>query len=134
MLNQNKIRIMTRLSIYEQGKGKEDLKINQYYKFDYLRLQIIKSLVCCTLGSVLLIILVALYKAEYLILNATKLEFATIGKYVLLIFIMVSIFYLIITTTGAVIRYNKAKKSLKKYNVLLRKLRKSYAANNVAKR
>lgn len=133
MLNQDKVRTMTRLAIYEQGKGKEELKINKYYKNDYIRLQVIKSFIASTLASLLIAVIIALYQSEYLILNATKLNFAEIGKAVLLIYIMVSIFYFIITTTNAALKYNKAKKSLRRYNYLLRKLKSIYVVDNTAK-
>lgn len=133
MLNQDKIRIMTRLAIYEQGKGKEELKINKYYKNDYIRLQVIKSFVSCTLASLLIAAIIILYQSEYLILNATKLNFVEIGKATLLIYIVLSIFYFIITTTSASLKYSKAKKSLRKYNYLLRKLERTYAADKAVK-
>lgn len=133
MLNQDKVRIMTRLAIYEQGKGKEELEINKYYKNDYIRLQVIKSFVASTLGSLLIAVIIILYQSEYLILNATKLNFVEIGKATLLIYIGVSIFYFIITTTSASFKYSKTRKSLRKYNYLLRKLESIYAADKAAK-
>jgi hypothetical protein len=66
---------------------------------------------------------------EYLILNLTQLDFEAIGKYVLLIYLMVSLFYIVIAIATASIKYNKASKGLIKYNSLLNKLRKYYAAD-----
>lgn len=132
MLNQDKVRIMTKLAIYKSGEGKEDLKINKYYKYDYLRLQMIKAFVSSTIGSLLVVGLTALYQMEYLILNLTKLDFGAMGKYVLSIYIMVSVFYIIVAITNASIKYKRATKGLIKYNSLLKKLRKFYAADNVA--
>ena len=104
MLNQEKVRIMTKLAIYEEGKGKEELKINKYFRFDYIRLQVVKGFVSCTLGFLLILGLTALYQMEYLILNITKLNFTEIGKYILLIYIMVGIFYIIIAGANATIK------------------------------
>lgn len=133
MLNQDKVRIMTRLAIYEQGRGKEELKINKCYKNDYVRLQVIKSFVASTLGSLLIIVMSLLYQSEYLILNATKLNFVEIGKATLFIYIMVCILYFVITIASASLKYSKAKKSLRKYNYLLRKLERTYAADKAGK-
>ena len=36
MLNEDKIKLMTKLALYEQGKGKESIKSNKYYKKDYI--------------------------------------------------------------------------------------------------
>ncbi len=134
MLNQEKVRIMTKLAIYEEGKGKEELKINKYFRFDYIRLQVVKGFVSCTLGFLLILGLTALYQMEYLILNITKLNFTEIGKYILLIYIMVGIFYIIIAGANATIKYNRTKKGLTEYNSFLSKLKNFYNTENVAKK
>ncbi|NLJ90416.1 MAG: hypothetical protein GX323_05895 [Clostridiales bacterium] len=133
MLNQDKVRVMTKLAIYREKEGRQDLKINKFFKTDYLRLQMIKAFVCSTLGTLLIVGLTALYHMEYLILNLTQLDFEAIGKYVLLIYLMVSLLYITIAAATASIRYNRATKGLMKYNYLLNKLRKYYAADDVAK-
>ncbi len=133
MINQEKVRTMTKLAIYEDGEGKEDLKTNKFYKFDYIRLQIIKAFTCSSLGFLLLGVLTALYNMEYLILNLTQLNFTLLGKYVLLIYIMVVLFYIIIAATSANFRYKRSKKRLSKYNHLLNKLRKIYNSEDVVK-
>ena len=47
MLNEEKIRIMTRAAIYEQGKGEEDIKITSYSRSDYIRYNMLKTLIGC---------------------------------------------------------------------------------------
>ena len=34
MLNEEKVRVMTKLAIYEQGEGKKYLPISKYYRSD----------------------------------------------------------------------------------------------------
>lgn len=133
LLNQDKIKIMTELAIYEDGEGKEDLKISKYYKPDYIRLEVIKAFVCSTLGYILVVGLIALYQMEYLIMNLTRLDFEAIGKYVLLIYIMISVFYIIIGRASASIKYNKSRKGISKYKASLNRLNKTYATDNIEK-
>lgn len=133
MLNQDKVLTMTKLAIYEKNEGKEDLIINKYYKSDYVRLQAIKAFISCTLGFILVVALIALYNMEYLVLNLTNLDFASIGKYLILIYIIVSMFYITVTIASATIKFNKTKKGLSKYNALLNNLRKFYNKENVIK-
>lgn len=127
VLNQEKISTMTRLAIYEKNEGKEDLKVNNYYKFDYLRFEIIKAFICCTIGFLLTLLLIIMYQSEFLIINAMNLDFMMIGKYILFIYIMVIILYIIVASSIAVIKYKVAKKRLTKYNALLRKLNRIYS-------
>lgn len=133
MLNQEKIRIMTKLTIYEENEGREDLKISKYHKSDYARLQAIKAFVCSTLGLLLVMALTALYRMEYLIINITKLDFWDIGKYILLFYIMISLFYIIIAITSSDKKYKNTKTGLSKYNSYLNTLRNFYSNNDKTK-
>ena len=36
MINEEKVVLMTRASIYEEKKGKEQLKISRYFRHDYI--------------------------------------------------------------------------------------------------
>ena len=40
-------------SMYEKAEGKEDLKINRYCQGDYVRLNVLKTLIGATIGFVL---------------------------------------------------------------------------------
>ncbi len=133
VLNQDKVRTMTKLAIYEKNEGREELKINKYYKSDYIRLQVIKSFVGCTLGFLLVVGFIALYNMEYLVINLIKLDFAMIGKYLILIYVIVSIFYIFVAIARATIEVNKTKKGLYKYNSLLNDLRKIYDKDEATK-
>ena len=54
MLDKNKVRIMTKMAIYEKGEGKEYLPISKYYKRDYVGLQMMKSFICSTIAFAIL--------------------------------------------------------------------------------
>ena len=43
MLDKRRIRLMTKLALYEQSDAKEDLKVSGYYKEDYAGLMILKG-------------------------------------------------------------------------------------------
>lgn len=36
MINEDKVKLMMKLSSYEQGEGKEDLKVTEFFKGDYI--------------------------------------------------------------------------------------------------
>ena len=38
MLDRSKVKLMTKLALYEQTQGKEDFKISEYYRKDYVLL------------------------------------------------------------------------------------------------
>ena len=58
MLNNQKIKKMHKLAVYESGVGKEDLAVSNYYRSDYIDginlLCTVYSLSVCVLSCVLL--------------------------------------------------------------------------------
>lgn len=126
MLNDNKIRLMTKLAVYEAKEGKEDIHLSKYYKTDYIRYQVLKSGICATAGYLLILLLVILYKLEYLIKNAVNLDYKTIGTYILGIYIMTITVYGFGSFIGYSRKYDTSRKKLARYFKLLKRLDKIY--------
>lgn len=126
MLNNRKIRIMTKLAIYETKKGKEDIYLSKYYKTDYVRLNALKTVICTTIAYLLILALVVLYRSEYLIKNAVKLDYRTIGTYVLGIYILIIAIYGLGAVIGYSLKYDASRKKLARYYKILKRLNKIY--------
>ncbi|MFV0342357.1 MAG: hypothetical protein ACK5JH_05605 [Anaerocolumna sp.] len=131
MLNNEKIRTMTKLAVYEDAKGKDDLKMAKYYKTDYVRLQVLKTSVNVTIGYVLILFLIAMYKADYLITKIVTLDFVRIGQYILGFYIIIMAIYITSTIIWYNFKYKKTRKNLSKYNKLLKKLINFYNQENI---
>lgn len=43
MINEEKVKIMTKLAMYEQGRGRKHLPVSRYYRSDYIGLALIKN-------------------------------------------------------------------------------------------
>lgn len=127
MLNNDKIRLMTKLALYESKTGKEDIRLSKYYKTDYVRYQVIKSIISATIGYVLILALIMLYKSEYLIKNAVKLDYKTIGLYVLGFYIIIVAIYGLSSIVIYSRKYDLSRKKLGRYYKLLKRLEKMYS-------
>ncbi len=92
---------MTKLALYETGEGREDIRLSKYYKTDYVRLQILKTLLAVTVGYILILLMVGLYKSEYLIAQAVNLDYRAIGVTIFVIYVILVTIY----TVGAIIGY-----------------------------
>lgn len=130
MLNNRKIRVMTKLAIYETKDGKEDIKNSKYYKTDYVRYHVLNSIICSTLGYAAILLLLGLYKSEYLISKAVVLDYVTIGKYILGIYILVVALYVSLTMILYNYKYNTSKRKLDLYYKLLKRLTQIYEEEN----
>ena len=126
MLNNKKIRIMTKLAVYENKEGKEDISLSKYYKTDYVRYQVLKSIISATVGYLLILLLIFTYKFEYIIQKAVSLDYKTIGVYILGIYIMLVAIYGLGSILGYSIKYDASRGKLSRYFKLLKRLNKIY--------
>ncbi len=97
MLNEDKIKIMSRCAMYEKGQGKEDLKINRYYQGDYVRLNTLKSLIGVTIGFILCFGLYLVLRAEYYMENIVGMDLWAFAKSVLKYYVIVLIIFAVIS-------------------------------------
>lgn len=118
--------MMAKLAIYEDTEGKEDIKLAKYYKSDYVRLNVLKTILQAAIGIVCILVIVILYKSEYLIEHAIELDWLHIGKVILAIFGSVLIFYAVAALVGYSIYYDWSRKRLAKYYKLLKILQRYY--------
>jgi hypothetical protein len=126
MLNNKKVRLMTKLAVYETKVGKEDIHLSKYYKTDYVRYQVLKSVISATVGYLLILFLVFVYRMEYLIRNAVTLDYKSLGMFILGIYIIVVTIY----GFGSIVvysrKYDTSRKKLARYFKLLKRLEKLY--------
>ena len=54
MLEQDKLKVMTQLALYEKKKGKKDFNIYSYDKDDYIRFEGLKTAVLVTIACMAL--------------------------------------------------------------------------------
>ncbi len=48
MISEERVKLMTKMAIYEAGEGTKDLEIGQYHKKQYIRIEVLKSIVYST--------------------------------------------------------------------------------------
>lgn len=126
MLNNRKVRLMSRLAMYEKDFGKEDIRLSKYYRTDYVRLNVLKTIVALTFGYLLIMLILVVYNSEYLLENALSINYKDlIGKYAA-IYVVVLTVYVALCMIGYMVKYRISRKKLAKYFRMLRKLRSMY--------
>lgn len=127
MINEEKVKIMNRLAMYEQGEGRKHLPVSKYYRSDYIGLALIKNFFLVTIGYGLILVGIAAYFSEYLLNNIHKMNLVNLGLYVLTGYLIVLVAYSVLTYVQYSVKYYRAKKSVKGYYAELTKLSKIYA-------
>ena len=117
MLNNEKIILMTKLSLYEQKNQKSEIKTSRYFKSDYMLMKMLGSFVSVTVGYFLCLVLWIVFSSDKMIASMT-----TTGKFVGMLVILVIIYvalvviYMIFSYAFFSHRFRKTRRNLKEYN------------------
>ena len=122
MLNEERVILMTRIASYENGEGRGNMSIGNYFRSDYIGKEVLKAVICATISFGLCFALYLFYDFEGFMLNIYKMDLLQFVKNILILYAVVVVIYGVISYIIFSIRYKRAKKSLKKYYNNLRKL------------
>lgn len=126
MLDESRIRLMTRMASYEENEGKKTIPIAQYFRGDYVSYNVVKTVISATVSFVVITIAYIYYHMETMLSDIYKFDMAAMGKSLLMIYLVVVGIYFLIALVVYSIRYDKAKRSLNNYYQALRKLSVEY--------
>lgn len=110
MLNEDKIRIMSRCAMYEKAEGKEDIAIHHYFQGDYIRLNTLKTLIGVTIGFILCFGLYLILNADYYMENIVGMDLMALGKEILIVYAVVMIVFALISVVFYAWKYADAHK------------------------
>ena len=130
MLDERKVKLMTRLAMYEQTQGKEDFKISEYYRKDYTGMHVLFSIFWGTVGYAGIIALIILAGLQSLMENMSMQIVVTAGIAAVAGYLAVIIVYAVITGHIYNKRHKDARQRVKMYNHDLTKLLKMYEKEN----
>jgi hypothetical protein len=126
MINKERTRRMTRLAIYESGRGKKELQITRYFPGQYIKTQMFWSFVCGTIAFLIIFALGALYNVESLMMDLFTMNILKFVRNILLGYVAFMCVYLGICYTYLNYRYDKYKKRVSKYLNELKELYRYY--------
>lgn len=123
MLNEDKVKLMTRAAIYEKHAGKKNMKMTKYFRGDYVSWNMIKTAVAVTLAYMLLAGCWVLYHLEYLMENLYTMDLAELIRRIVMYYAAVLAAYMIVAYIVYTLKYSRAMKSLKRFRGSLKKIR-----------
>lgn len=134
MLNEERVVLMTRMASYEKGEGRKNVKIGNYFRSDYIAVQVLKAVICATVAFAIVFALYVLYDFEFFMQNLYKMdELLALIRNVLIFYAGSVTVYALLTYVICTYRYAKAKNSLKCYYQNLKKLNTLYGGEPVRK-
>ena len=120
MVNEEKVKLMNKMALYEEKYGKEDFKIASYYKKDYVSYQTIFTVIWVTIGYVVLFGVFAAAFVETFLSNVGL--FAAVALYLILV-----VSYGLFASRFYQKKHIRAKGRVKRYIRMLTQLDKFYS-------
>lgn len=126
MLNENKVKMMTKMAIYEKTHDKELICHEKYYKSDYVTFGMLKSMIAATFAFILLAAVYVLCNLEYLVANINNLDYGQMGLSLAKYYISFILLYGVISFFVYSHKYEKSRSGVKKYVSRLNRLERFY--------
>lgn len=123
MISEDKIKLMTKLAIYEKNIGKEDFEMNKYYKSNYISHKSFDINVGVTIALLIIFLFDFVMKFIENIERMTDFDFlVSLGTKYLAVWFVVIIFYSVITNRVFGKKYDNAKLRIDQYKESLNQL------------
>ena len=122
MINEEKVKLMTKLAVYEKNQENQDLVMSKYYKNDYVRYNCLKTVVTSTICYWVIVIAVVMLKFQDILNQINEMDYIRLIYILMVGYVAFAFIYTIIAYIIYNIRYTKAKPGLINYNKNLKKL------------
>lgn len=122
MVEEKKVSLMTKLAIYEKRQKHKDIPVSRFYKTDYVRYNVLKSIVAATIAYWLIVGVYIYLKFEDILAKLNEVDYFEMMYKVLGSYAVVCVVYLIFASAVYYVRYEFARPGLTDYNSNLRDL------------
>mgnify|MGYP004451491859 CR=1 FL=1 len=122
MLNEEKVILMTRIAMYKESLGREDLEKGRYFQSDYVKLNCLKTIVSSTVLFIVVAVAYIYYNLASIVEQLTEIDYLKLAGRLVGGYGAVCIAFALIAWALYTYRYMRAKPKLIRYNQDLKKL------------
>ena len=126
MLNEERIKLMTRMASFEENEGKKSISITEYFRSDYVGFHMLKTAGSVTLAFVLVVGIRLFCRLDEFISEFYETDFVGLAEGYLREYLVVLLIYLLFAYILYSYRYTQANRDVKIYQKALKKLRSLY--------
>lgn len=124
MLNEQKVRLMTKMAIYDKRHNIAKKNAARCFKTDYVTFGMLKTVFAVTAAFVICAALYVMYYMDELMKNINSIDYEAMIKMFLTYYFFMLIIYIVISLIVYPVKYDKSKNDVKKYYANLKKLEK----------
>lgn len=118
----DKVKLMTRMASFEENEGREAIRICNYFRSDYVTLNVVKAIVSATISFALILGLYIYYNIDNIMQDIYTMDLLETGRKLITSYVIFAGVFGIIAYVVYSFRYDWAKKHLNDYNYALREL------------
>lgn len=126
MINEERVKELYHMAVYDAHMDKADSQIGQYYMWDYIGKELVKSFFSGSIAYVLLVVLWGMSDLEGITAMINNLDIADLAVRVVVLYIGFLAVYLLATVLVYGLRYAYGRKRLRRYAARLKKVRRMY--------
>ena len=121
-LDGDRVKLMTRMASFEENEGKEAIRICNFFRSDYVCLNVVRAIVSATVSYFLVLGLYIYYNIDQLLQGIYTMDLMATGRKLVTAYVIFAGAFGIIAYVVYSFRYDWAKKHLNDYNYALREL------------
>ena len=126
MIQQDKLKTMTQLALYEKKKGKKDVSVYNFQREDFIRFQVLRTIIASTIAFFIIGGFIAAWNIEVIISHFDTYDYKRIGLVILAAYIVFLIFFIKITSNHSRDLYNEVRPRVRQYYRNLKKMEAFY--------
>lgn len=115
MVNEERVKKLYKIAVYEQSEEKKHRKTGLYYRSDYIGKEIVKSFFTGSIAYILMAALWVMSNLNLVMHQINTLEIIDTVVVMLTLYLIFMVIYLFVTAVVYYIRYKKSKKKLDGY-------------------
>ena len=116
MIDEKRIRLMTKISVYEKGEGLKDFKMNRYSERTYVNMKVLGSSIAVTLAFLLGVFLYSFHFYSEISTRGFSFPYRTYLIYVVAVYVAVFLIHFILARRYYRKRYEKMRNNLDQYD------------------
>lgn len=126
MLNERKVRLMTRMAMYETKQGPEDMKISTYNRKDYTSFQTVITIIWMTIGYAIAVAVGAMTCLDVIMDNFDMTFLIMLSLVIVTLYLVLVIGYAVAASKFYGKKHDAAVRRMKMFNHDLTRLNKMY--------
>ena len=126
MIDQDKLKTMTHLALYEKKKGKKDFNTFSYEKGDYIRYQALKTAVLVAIAFIAVMGIILVWNLNTIMNHFDTLDYGLLIGLIGGVFLLLLMFYIILSCRQSREDYNHMVPRIRRYQRGLSKMKRFY--------